>query len=259
MDQHIVQQLLQLNAQFYDSVAEPFAASRHQAWEGWQQLQMQGWLPTPTEVSHILDLGCGNGRFLQFLATITQAGISEQVVPLNISYVGVDQNHFLLDKAQAIQPPLGLKSRFILADLFSQPLSLAHLLPSPPFDLIVLFGVLHHLPGQQLRHELFTQLHQFLKPGGKIIFTTWLFKDNPRLQNKVVDPTQVGLQPSDLEENDFILDWQRQTSAYRYCHYYPESEIQQLLSDTAWQMQAKFVADGHNHHTNRYYLITQRS
>ena len=63
MDAATIRNIIDLNNRFYKTVATDFSATRQMPWAGWDRL-----LPfLPKEAIDILDLGCGNGRFLSFL------------------------------------------------------------------------------------------------------------------------------------------------------------------------------------------------
>jgi len=246
MDSLVINKLTQLNRDFYQQVAQPFSDSRQQAWEGWQQLADQGffeiWQNRPIRV---LDVGCGNGRFGLFLSSVLKRE--------NIEYWGVDQNACLLEKAETALKAAEVPHVLSVADVISDSKFLESL-PEQSFDLIVLFGVLHHVPSSQLRSQLFSRIQTLLTLTGKYVFATWRFLDNQKLKTKIVEPILVGLSANDLEKNDFIIDWQRQTSAYRYCHYYTETEVTKLLQETHLKLKSSFLADGRDHQTNQYFI-----
>ena len=58
-----------------------------------------------------------------------------------------------------------------------------------------------------------------------------------------------------LEHNDFILDWKMNKGTYRFCHLYDKSEIEEILSQTNFQIIKTFKADGPNHEANVYYIV----
>src|SRR5512145_2941581 len=74
--------LASINRWFYSQHAREFGKTRQAPWSGWKRvvgrLEERGLSPGPLRV---LDLGCGNGRFLRYLA-------SSWTHP--IEYLGVD-------------------------------------------------------------------------------------------------------------------------------------------------------------------------
>ncbi|HBO43491.1 MAG TPA: hypothetical protein DD670_06085, partial [Planctomycetaceae bacterium] len=96
---------------------------------------------------NVLDLACGNGRWLSRF----QPG----------SYVGVDLNGAMLAEARKRYPD----ARFVQADMTKVPL------PDGGFDGVVsLFGAMGHLsvPGQQ---AMIGEVWRLLRPGGLAVLT----------------------------------------------------------------------------------------
>lgn len=229
MNPKTVTYLNQLNQRFYKTVGASFDATRTAPWAGWDQL-----LPTLQNLpqsARVLDVGCGNGRFGLFL----DAG------EFSINYVGIDTNAYLLKRAHANLP----KASHIQADIL-YPLPLA---PTPSYHLIVLFGVMHHIPGFDNRRSLIQRLMQYLAPKGYLILTWWAFYENPRFRDRIVAWDQVD-DSLELEPDDYLLDWRRGDSALRYCHYVSPQESQQLLA--GFSVIGTFDAD-----TNNRYVILQ--
>ena len=82
------------------------------------------------------------------------------------------------------------------------------------FDLVVLFGVMHHIYDKDSRIKLFEKVRAMLSQRGKFIFTTWQFLNNPRQQKKILDLSssegqifleEFNLKKIDFKENDYIL------------------------------------------------------
>ena len=80
-----IKKLNQLNRDFYQQVAIDFDQTRQHLWPGWNKLisHLQQ-LQTKHKPLKVLDLGCGNGRFGQFLANSFPG--------IKINYLGVDNN-----------------------------------------------------------------------------------------------------------------------------------------------------------------------
>src|SRR3989304_2627304 len=135
MKQKTVTQLLELNKKFYNFNAKEFSQSRQSAWNGWRRI-----IPYFTQLKspdlNVLDLGCGNGRFLSFLLTKLTT----------FFYVGIEENKQLLTEAKKIKTPKTVTTSFKQADILTltptdlvsekQQTSAQHLV-------ITLFGVLH--------------------------------------------------------------------------------------------------------------------
>ena len=259
MDAFTRSQLLALSDAFYRAHAEAFDASRgHQAWPGWQRLL--DWLPpidspaTRPEKSslRVLDIGCGNARLARFLH---DAG-------LRIRYIGVDANEALLTSARARwATDLGDRCQLTLQNflLSERPGSE---LPSGPFDLIALMGVLHHVPGRDWRLALLRAAAERLPHGGLLALAAWQFADRERFVRRMVDwstPGRVLDKPIELEHletGDRLLRFGNDEAAPpRYCHQVSDREFEAWPEELGLEPLADYRSDGAEGDLNRYWIL----
>lgn len=244
----IIKKLNQLNKQFYQTIASDFDASRQYAWSGWQQLtlHLQQLIKNHQQKIKILDLGCGNGRFALFL---------NKQLSKKFHYFGIDSNEQLLKiaKHQAINNSIEAKFKKtdIISTLINQSINF-----NEHYDLIVAFGLMHHVPSYDLRKQLLCQLKKMLNKNGLIIISCWQFANDERFKNRIIDPQTLIIDKNDLEEDDYILDWRQGKKAYRYCHYLSEQEAKQLAKDNDLKIVDDFYADGKSDRLN-YYLVME--
>lgn len=228
MDTATIARLNAINREFYRITATEFDATRGQAWQGWERLLP---LISPTSKLSILDVGCGNGRFGVFLR---ERG-------LNISYHGIDNSAALLEKARAALPDATLELRDIV--------------DNPPdtgeYDLVVLFGVLHHVPGCAQRLALIRLLANRVAQGGVLAFACWRFYEYGRLRSRIV-PWRNDLP---VEQHDYLLDWRRGERALRYCHYVDDAEHAALVAATGLHEVLSYRADGEDGQANKYSVL----
>ena len=231
MDDATRRRLAAINHEFYSTVAAEFDRSRAQPWAGWQPL-----LPHLTALppqARVLDLGCGNGRFELYLRQHLGA----------TRYTGVDYSPEMLRIARSRLPDAQLMTR----DLVSEAP------PAGPFDLVVCFGLLHHIPGKTQRQALIRALAQSLAPGGLLTFVTWRFADFARLRERIVPwPAELADQ---VEPHDHLLDWRRGAYALRYCHHFDEAEHRALVRTSGLNELAGWCADGPDNAANRFSLL----
>ncbi len=245
MRDEIVQQLLDLNRQFYSDFAASFSATRQRLQPG--VLQVLNDLPTE---ANLLDLGCGNGELWQRLSQRGHQG----------AYVGLDFSPALLDIARQTAGAALLKTNnsrapiFVLADMAlpAWPQSL----PESPaaFDIVLAFAALHHLPGTALRQQVITNARERLSPGGHLIHSEWQFLNSPRLRQRIQSWEDIGLSEKDVEPGDYLLDWRREGKGLRYVHYFEESELAGLARDCGFQIQKTFLSDGEDGKTGLYQI-----
>jgi len=218
MNEATVKRLNAINHAFYATAAAAFDETRARPWPGWDRLLPYLRAPLP-----VLDVGCGNGRFGRFLAERLGGAIR---------YHGLDSSPALL--ARAAQALAGMDVRLDLWDAVEQPP------PEGAYELVALFGVLHHVPGAARRQALVRALAECVAPGGLLAFTTWRFHEQPRFRQRIVPwPDEY-----EVESGDYLLDWRRGARALRYCHYADDAEHAALVRASGLREVETFRADG---------------
>ncbi len=231
MDAETIRHLNSINQRFYATVTDAFDASRQRAWAGWDRVLAELETLHAALPIRVLDVGCGNGRFGVFLA--------DKLGGERLRYHGSDSSAALLERAQTALA--GAAATFDQRDLVEQPLddSLGQ------FDLVALFGVLHHIPGADQRRALMRALAGRVAPGGLLVFTEWRFADEARFQNRIV-AWDAGI---NVEPGDYLLDWRRGTNALRYCHHVDDAEHARLIAAAGLALVAEYRADAANLYT----------
>jgi SAM-dependent methyltransferase len=230
MDQATIQRLNAINRDFYRTTADDFDQTRGRPWPGWERL-----LPFLKSPLHVLDVGCGNGRFGLFLRDHFD----------DVRYHGLDNNPALLNHARESLPEATFEAR----DIVENPPD------SGDYDLLVLFGLMHHIPGADHRLGLLRSLADRVAPGGMLAFACWRFYEFERFRQRIVP------WPEDLivEAHDYLLDWRRGTHALRYCHYVDDAEHAALVAATGLDEIATYRADGFSGTVNRYSLLRRNT
>jgi SAM-dependent methyltransferase len=122
------------------------------------------------------------------------------------------------------------------------------------FDYILCFAVMHHLPGEGLRVRFLEQVHQLLAPDGRFIFSNWQFLESERLRKRIVPWQQIGIQPEQVDEHDYLMDWRRGGDGLRYVHYYTNQELNALADTSAFNVCGLFTSDGENGKLGLYHI-----
>ena len=199
----------------------------------------------------LLDIGCGNGRFATYFA---------QRWGPDFRYVGVDASAALLQLARTRLGPQ--RGELLAADLTARP-SLPPELGRRSFDLIVVFGVLHHLPGLATRRRLLSEAAELLAPGGLLVLAFWRFGRFERFRRRIVPwaeynrAAERAVDPSDLETGDHLLAWGDSGDSYRYCHHADDSEAHGLARSLGLTPVDSFLADGAGGDLNLYHLLAR--
>jgi tRNA (uracil-5-)-methyltransferase TRM9 len=237
MHPEVVQKLLELNQEFYQTFGKAFAATRQRIQPG--VLRVLESLP---KTGDWLDLGCGSGSVAAaWAATPGRQG----------KYVGLDASTALLEEAEKVVSGVsseGIDIRFLKADLAAR--NLPAILGSLKFDVVVAFAVLHHLPGYSIRRQALENVHKLLKPGGQFIHSVWQFQHSPRLMSRRLPWKTIQLTPEQVESGDTLIDWrytfpsQLEQVGLRYVHLFNREELHTLAESSGFTIEKTFESDG---------------
>ena len=226
MNPTTLSRLLELNREFYQTFAIPFSATRQRIQPGVLRI-----LEAISPKDDLLDLGCGNGELAHELARCGHAG----------SYTGLDFSPTLLERASINQPP---NFHFIQADLSCPDWDAA--IAGNLYDAVLLFAVLHHLPGIELRLQVLRKVKPLLAPDGRFIHSEWQFLNSPRLVSRIQPWEAIGLSQSDVDPGDYLLDWRQGGQGLRYVHHFSEDELRGLAEAAVFEVIESFLSDGEN-------------
>lgn len=223
--------------ELYKDNAKKFSASRQYPWKGWERALSY---LNQTDLS-VLDLGCGNGRFLKYINNLGKFQIKK--------YLGVDNSKPLLAIANSnLNKELGSKD--VNWNLKNLNLNKAgwcrDIEVYDNFNLIVAFGITHHIE-PAARNVFFECIVNLLSKNGLAIVTFWNFKLLKGWKEKVIE---------ELGKEDYILSFGAEKSR-RYCHYYSEDEIYSYIAGANLKVVGNFVSDGKDDKLNRYYILSK--
>lgn len=259
MDTSTIQALIALNNQFYAQHAASFAATRSSPWHGWNilasLLRERSW--TGIDARTALDLACGNLRFEEFLA--------REFPHARFSFNAVDACPALASPQALAQANIRYREVDILQHALAGHRSIDGV---SACDLTVCFGFMHHVPSRELRSAVLDTLCAHTAPHGLTVVSFWQFMHDERLARKAMQAGALaadtsspfaahGVDVSQLDENDQFLGWQTDPSPLRYCHHFPEVEIDELVASvgTVAREVARYSADGSSGTLNRYLVL----
>jgi len=202
MEKSYAEYLLRKTKEDYNKIADEFSQTRGSLWE-----ELNKFKDLVKNGEKILDLGCGNGRFLEFFRD------------KKIEYMGVDSSEKLIDIAKKKYPNF----QFLVADALSLPFL------ENSFDKVFSISVFHHIPSEELRLQFLKEIKRILKPKGTLILTIW------NLWQKRYFPPILRFTVSKLffrsrvDFKDIFLPWGRKIS--RYFHCFTKGEIERLIKD----------------------------
>ncbi|MDO4182644.1 MAG: hypothetical protein Q4E12_03430 [Coriobacteriia bacterium] len=257
MDEATATRLRALNQRFYETTAHGFEKTRHNSWPGWDTLLSVVPLPQaePAAVGNsspaggpaalndpalcvVTDLACGNWRFETFLERrFPQACFAFQTA---------DSARF--EAWGTLRSPLDHKQLDLLGDAAWD---------FQPAHLVVCFGFMHHVPGQQARLRLLRRMLAGVAPGGFAALSFWRFLEDESLRAKTLPAAEAGFNPAALDPGDAFLGFDGSTQAIRYCHSFTDTDMAQLVEAVAPQARvaARYRADGRTGTLNDYVVF----
>ena len=224
MQPEVVRTLIDLNNEFYQTFAASFSATRQRLQPGVKRI-VDGLPPD----ANVLDLGCGNG---QLAFELVEGGFSG-------SYLGLDSSAALIKTAAAgTAGNVGFMQRDLSDEDWDQGL------PGAPYDIVMCFATLHHIPGEALRLALLEKVRGLLLDGGRFIFSTWQLSNSPKLRARIQPWGRVGLSEGDVDEGDYLMDWRRDGEGLRYVHQFSREELEGLAEKASFEVLESFSSDG---------------
>ncbi len=242
MKPELIERLSQINREFYATFAGAFSETRPESARDLDRI-----LPYIAHGARVLDIGCGNGRVAERLASLQR----------EVTFVGLDWSEQMVEIARTAsrQPSL-----FIVADILQPDWRCS--LPGGTqavemFDSVLMLAVLHHIPGFSVRARILGQVRELLAERGCIVVSTWQFLENERMRRKIVPWSAIGIDERELEPGDVLLDWKRGGTGLRYCHWAGENEIRKLAAQAGLAVTETFQAGGREGNLSLYAVLSR--
>ena len=202
MDKKTAKKLIANNKKFYDAAADKFSSTRLFPWRDFEFIKK-----LVRSGDSVLDLGCGNGRFYQYLHD------------KKIKYLGVDVSKKLISKAKKLNPAALFKAVDIL-NFKSQ----------EKYDLILMVAVLHHIPSDGLRKKILENIRGILKKDGILVVSCWNLW-TPRYLKYITKRDMTKVDGHSLDKNDALVPFSdgENLIGKRYLHAFTKRELISLL------------------------------
>lgn len=216
MRKKTAEKLLNLVKSNYQAIAADFNETRKK--EIWPEIRESA--EALKNGDRVLDIGCGNGRFL------------EACLDRGVNYLGVDNSPELIKAAEFNYPGYIFK----VGDILNLEEA-----TQEKYDYIYCLAVLQHIPGRELRVRALSEMLKKLKPGGEMVISVWNLwsgvwkKKNYRLL--ILKNWLLYLFKRDrLDFGDLIFPWKNahgETISARYYHAFTRNELENLVKRTS--------------------------
>ena len=202
----------------YDKISAHFSQTRYKPWP-----QVSEFLNSLEKDSYVLDIGCGNGKYLS--------------VNENLKTFGTDRSGNLLSIAKEKNE----NSQFFIADSLKLPIR------TESFDAAISIAVIHHFSNELLRIQALREIFRIVKKGGLILVYVWAMEQKEKkfteqdnfvpwhLQNKYENETKVET----LENGPNIMkDKKIDCTVYqRYYHVFYKGELEDLINKASSEVE----------------------
>lgn len=187
----------------YENIANHFDKTRHKQWP-----IVENFLLNLPKKSFVLDVGCGNGKYLKTNRTIVTFGVDRC---LNLVEICNKKNLNLTLLCDSLHLPF--KHNF--------------------FDYIICIAVIHHFSSRERRTYAIKEMLNKLKINGTLLIFVWAFE-------------QTNLNKFDVNNNneqDVFVIWKTKTAVTnnnnsqvieynRYYHLFKKGELEEIINET---------------------------
>lgn len=187
----------------YDEIAQEFSQTRKHGWQ-----EFKGFEKYIKDGDKIIDIGCGNGRFYEYISKKKK-----------IKYMGIDNSENLINEAKKEK-----NAAFKKADMLEIPAR------DEEYDLAVLIASFHHIPGKKLRKEALREIIRVVKNKGTIIITVWnLFQ--PKYKKYIWQSyLKALLSFGKFDTRDTFIPWGN-SKVKRYYYAFKNNELKKILEN----------------------------
>lgn len=193
----------------YDNFATTFSNSRKN--HPWPELdaiiedmQEQGY-------TSVLDVGCGNGRFIEEW---------QKYKVWSIKYLGIDSSKWMIAEARKLHPD----HQFEVV-----PMESLFQVPSSKFQALLFLASFHHLETRESRINVLREARNLLAPNGRIYMTNWNLLEQERYE----------------KSHRWNGDYDIKIGEYsRYYHGFTVEELAELFAEAGLEVLENRVFEG---------------
>ncbi len=198
----------------YSKIADEFDKTRQFGWE-----EFEYFLNFIEDGDSLVDLGCGNGRFLDFIKKHRK-----------VDYLGIDNSKKFIEIA---------KKKFG-DDIFVQGDMLEIPLEDSFCDVVCAIASFHHIPSDSLRMIALKEIHRVMKPKGVFILSVWnLFQ--PKYRKYVVwSFLRWVFSFGKFDFGDTFISWGK-SGISRYYYAFTLRKLEKLVKKSGFKILEKNV------------------
>jgi len=211
-------------------IADDFSKTRSAIWPETEVLFDEYLVPG----EKVLDLGCGNGRYFEYLKE------------KKVNYFGVDNSEELIKIAKNKYP----EANFQTADALNLPF------PENFFDKVYSIATLHHIPSKEYRLQFLKEIKKILRPGGIIIITVWKFHQIKAVGLLFKYTILKLFGKSKLDWKDIFEPWAKKIE--RYYHWFSKKELEILVKKTGFEIKEIGLIKNEKGNRQNIYLIAEK-
>ena len=215
MRERKAQKILRQVRNTYSEIAEDFDRTRKNAGKEFKEFAKY-----VKENSHIIDLGCGNGRLLFFLQEL----FKNNPKPF-YKYLGIDNSPSLLKIAKKNFP----HQNFIEGDQLKIPVE--HGIA----DIVFNIRAFHHIPSKKMRIQALNEMNRILRENGILIITVWNLWQKKYLKYILGGILRFIYTLGGYAPNDTLIPWGKK--ARRYYHAFTPMELHKLVSGCGFEIE----------------------
>lgn len=222
--------LLQVVLSNYEDIAESFNETRKKPMKP-MVLEIVESLHVLPE-NKVLDLGCGNGRFLEVLND-------------KQNYLGVDNSQNLIKFARE-----KYGDKFQVLDILK-----LDKLKENNFDFVFSWAVFHHIPGNNLRLNFLNQVYDKMKDDSILVISVWKLRQRKNFFYLALTSfLQNLLMFRIVDWGDLVFNWGKRKNGIRprYYHAFSEKEFKNIFKKSKFKVE-DFLEDEFN-----YYIVLRK-
>lgn len=221
MKEETAKKILRKVVDDYDNISDEFDKTRKNEWK-----EFETYIAYIQDNQKIADLGCGNGRLLNFIQKYRK-----------INYVGIDNSKTLLKKANKYAKEYVNKEQkysFIEGDLLDIPLK------NESINTAIAVASFHHIPTKDLRKKSLSEINRILAENGLLIITVWnLFQAKYK---KYIWKSRIRriISFGRYESRDTFIPWGK-SGIKRYYYAFKAEELEKLLRESGFTIIAQEI------------------